>query len=751
MACTNTQTQQTQQTQQVGEVSKTPRVNPRGVAFCESDLEHGGERYFDGPMTTPPEKAALSRELADFLIELSIALHKHAMYPEGHPSLAPAAAGVTRRAEHLFEERTTLALGVARQQLVIEGVATDAKNPLLSELAGRLHRHHLGAVTFHRGVRVTEVADVLKTLAVEAERTGQPLGLGAPEQLRAWDHVRLHPVTYERLELLQEDDQALKERGLRSAQLWVGLARAALAADALAADDTPPPATEPSMIAKAIDDHPQSAAYDQVIVGYLLQIADELKHTGDAEAVALRRRTSKLVGALQPGTLRRLIEMGGDNAQRTKFAIDATHGLAVDAVLDIVRAMADASHKTVSDPLVRMLSKLAQHAELGTAEMRPQADIALREQVRDLLEGWTLEDPNPDAYGLALHKMAAASLSHSAQLGQQAAEPLRIVQTALEAGVLGFGAWRAIERLVAERHVGDLVELLAGPPGGGGGGGGGGGADIGPLWTRVTSPDVMRQLASVEPPDFTTLDRVLPRLPLDAFEPLLDVLGASESRTTRRGLLDRLTHAPRELGPVIATRLAHEIPWYVTRNLLLILDGLPALPDGFRAATFIGHHDARVRREAFKVALKLPAERERALLGALRDTDPRTARLGLTAALEDCPASALLVVAELANDAGTASELRVLAIKVLGRVRNTAALAALLQLVDGGTNWLGRQKLAARSLELVAALMALAAGWRNDVRAAALLALAGASNDPDVRSAASSIPRTTAAIGVIKR
>jgi len=88
-------------------------------------------------------------------------------------------------------------------------------------------------VTFHRGLRITEVVDVLKTLAVEAERTGQPLGLGSPEQLRAWDHVRLHPVTYERLELLQEDDQAAlsadgkgaRERGLRGAQLWVGLAR----------------------------------------------------------------------------------------------------------------------------------------------------------------------------------------------------------------------------------------------------------------------------------------------------------------------------------------------------------------------------------------------------------------------------------------------------------------------------------------------------------------------------------------------
>src|SRR5436190_3738540 len=358
----------------------------------------------------PSEKAALSRELADFLIEFSIALHKHSMYPEGHPSLAPAATSVTRRAEHLFENRTTLALGVARQQLVIEGVATDPKNPLLAELASRLHRHHLGAVTFHRGLRVTEVVDVLRILAIDADRSGEPLGLGPAERLRAWEHVRLHPVTYEKLELLEEEgqapaeDKAGKERGVRAAQLWLGLARAALSAEAL---DTPP--SEPAVIAKAIDEHPKSAAYDQVIVGYLLQIADELKNVGGAEAVALRRRTSKLVGALQPGTLRRLIEMGGDNAQRTKFAIDATHGLAVDAVLEIVRAMADASHKTVSDPLVRMLSKLAQHAEQGAADARLQADESLREQVRDLLTGWTLEDPNPDAYGQALQRMTPGS------------------------------------------------------------------------------------------------------------------------------------------------------------------------------------------------------------------------------------------------------------------------------------------------------------------------------------------------------
>src|SRR5260370_16872071 len=107
-------------------------------------------------MIGTPERAALSRELADFLIELSIALHKHAMYPEGHPSLAPAAAGVARRAEHLFEGRSTLALGVARQQLVIEGVPTDPTNPLLPHPADPLHPPHLAPPPSRPPLRLPE-------------------------------------------------------------------------------------------------------------------------------------------------------------------------------------------------------------------------------------------------------------------------------------------------------------------------------------------------------------------------------------------------------------------------------------------------------------------------------------------------------------------------------------------------------------------------------------------------------------------
>jgi hypothetical protein len=170
------------------------------------------------------------------------------------------------------------------------------------------------------------------------------------------------------------------------------------------------------------------------------------------------------------------------------------------------------------------------------------------------------------------------------------------------------------------------------------------------------------------------------------------------------------------------------------------------LPDGFSTGRFMGHEDVRVRREALKLALKIPAERDQALLDALPDPDPRMSRVALTAALENCPPAALSPVTRIAQDASVASEIRVLAIKVLGRAGGAAALAALLPLVDGGTSWLGRPRLAPRSLEMLAALMALAARWRNDREAAPLIALAAESTDPDIRNAVSGTPRATAAV-----
>src|SRR5256885_3736453 len=63
-----------------------------------------------------PTVATLSRELADFLVELSITLNKHAIYPQSHPLLDVAVDGVATRLAALFVgNRDSLSIGVARR------------------------------------------------------------------------------------------------------------------------------------------------------------------------------------------------------------------------------------------------------------------------------------------------------------------------------------------------------------------------------------------------------------------------------------------------------------------------------------------------------------------------------------------------------------------------------------------------------------------------------------------------------------
>ena len=158
------------------------------------------------------------------------------MYPPGHPSQEESAGGVVQRLAILLADRPTVSIGIARRQLVIEGVATDPRHPVLRSLAEKFHKQHLGAVVFHRGVSAAELAEMMRTVAREPE-DGRPLGLGDPERLKAWQGVKLFALTYDQLQLAggtEEDSEASeedRERRTRSALLWIGLARAALATE----------------------------------------------------------------------------------------------------------------------------------------------------------------------------------------------------------------------------------------------------------------------------------------------------------------------------------------------------------------------------------------------------------------------------------------------------------------------------------------------------------------------------------------
>ena len=677
------------------------------------------------------ERVSLSRDLSEFLVELSIALHRHSMYPSGHPALVPAIESVTRRAEKLLQDRPQIAFGVARRQLIIDGMTTDPEQPVLRRLADGLHRHHIGAISIMRGIESQELGEALHTLSAEPDRDG-PIGL--QKAVATWPHVKIHPLTFDGLALAGDTPGGAtgqdSEQASHGVELWIGLARAALASDG---KESTPVSSEPSDVARAIDQNSGRAeAYDQVIVGYLLQIARELKTATGETAEELKRRTSRLIASLKPGTLRRLVAMGGNQGQREQFVLDATHGMAVDAVLEIVKASADASGQTISHGLVRMLTKLATHAERGTEHTRPRADIELREQVGRLLEDWRLEDPNPEAYGRVLEHLATAVQTDAPRPEWAVAsepDPLRLVQMSLEAGAFGPLTDRAIDQAINAGQLSGLLELIATPPEGGHAG-----AEM--ILARLIRPENLKGMFTGERVDMAALDHLLPRLSVEGYEPLLEALGASPSRMVRRRLLDLLGRTQVDISPLVIARLTDE-RWYVQRNMLMLLSRSRHVPATFSAAPWTKHPDARVRSEALRLQLTLPHERNAGILASLTDRDARIVHVGLTAIGDACPPPLIEYVIDVALASDVGEDSRLLAVNSLARLRSDTVLEAFLEMSDGGRSFLRRLRLPPKTPVLVAVIRALSLTWSDNRRAAAVLAAAARSSDPELRRAAS--------------
>lgn len=672
----------------------------------------------------PPrsESAVLEHRLSRFLVDLSIALHRFAMYPPGHPSLADALETLGRGAEALLLEHPKIAVGVARDRLVIEGVVTDARHALLSALADRLHRHLLSALTIRRGVTMRELGDVVRAIASDPSGDAGPLGRGAANLASAWPHVSLYPLSAGGLEMIEETESEAAPAD-RSAELWVGLARAALGREVPDSSG----GVEPAAVARAIDEHQPVEAYDQVIVGYLQQIAEEVRTAQAPDTVELRRRVSALVSAMHPDTLRRLLAMGGDALRRRTFVRAASAGMSAGAVVDLVKAAAEASAETLSNGLVRLLSKLAAHADAGAPTVQPLADSALRLQVEQLTAGWDLADPNPADYADVLQRIAESSspVPRRPAASRDAADPLRILQICLELEEEAPALWRALDALVDGGDAVLAIDLLQ-PAGAGGG--------LGRrAWDRMVSADTVRRLLARVPPAFTPVDALLPHLHGDALAPLFDLLLDSDDRHVRRAAFDRLRRTGADGAAQALARSADE-RWYVQRNLLALLAEIEQLPASCDPRPWLTHDDARVRREALRVALRLPAIRDAAVGVALHDGDERVLRVAVNAASERPCRGAAAQLLVLAAQEALADDLRALAIQALVRAsRSEETLQLLLQLATRTTRrlrWPARDSASRTSL---AALGALAACWPQNAKAAAIVRRAAAAAERDAR------------------
>jgi hypothetical protein len=548
-----------------------------------------------------------------------------------------------------------------------------------------------------------------------------------PEVLSRWKNARLFPLTFDQLELVDDgldatvEGEDAREARTRAAQLWIGLARAALAREAT----SELPSTDPDAVARAIDAHKDDSAYDQIVVGYMLQIADELNTDERSTSSPLRDRVSKLVRRMEPRTLQRLLAMGGDSAQRFQFAINASNGLAVDAVIDVVRAAADVSGQTISSSLVRMLNKLAAHAERPVGGMvQTRSESELRDQVRRLITSWDLADPNPDDYTAALDSIARHTATHDGENSGDA-DPERMLQLALEVSTIGPHTERIFSQLLAHPDVTPLLDMLDAAPEG---------ETRDQLIGRVVTVERLTDIVHATAPNTRLAERLALRLGAVAVDPIIDLLQDEEERL-HGWACDTLVRLAEVSGPRVVERLM-DAPVHAQRQMLHIIDRLGEWPADFSPEPFTASPDAGVRREAVKLMLRRDELRDSAIVVGLDDQDERTIGIALAAALKRCPLPAVPILMRRVESATLSAELRARGIRALAASGSLDAMRWIAQR-SIKKHWLLRTPvLREKSPQLISSIAGLATHWSSAPEAVEVLALVAKSKDADLRSAA---------------
>jgi hypothetical protein len=677
-----------------------------------------------------------------FLTQLSSALNKARAYPAGHPVLVAATETLIRHLFLLLAEKPVLTIAVGRDRLLIEGHETDPRHTVVRELAERLHRHQIAALQLRSGIEARELADLLRAFASDGWRTGAPLGLERQEQLaEQWPHVVVEPLPLDMLEL--DDQVAQRQARSPGVEFWRGLVQTAL----LDAESGELP--DGAAVAGAIRLRRHDAGYCRAIVEWLIQADDQggwggggMGQEGGVEFA--RRRVAELLAALDPETLQHLLAVGASPAQRRELVVRSARMLPIPAVLELLRAAAASSGRQVSPPVLQVLAKLAGHSSGGAGPAVPAADEVVRNTVRQLVTTWDpaaeASQPQRQLLELLMGPEAVEPAGGGSEIGtgiggvaksggKASAGALRIARLGVEVGASGRALAYALAVL---RDAGDLDTLLDLAERGEQAG-----RRVEEVWAVLSDPAFLRARILDENADLERVGRVLERVGEAAAEPLLDALEAAQSAPRRKWVLKQLERLVSVVGPTLVERLGGK-PWFVVRNLLLLIASLPEPPAGFSALPYLSHENARVRREAFKLLVADPATRATAIVQAARDPDPGVALLALGAAAEDCPAELPGRLLEHLRDTYRDADLRIAAIRLLGRQASPAVRKWLIQRVQRGRRWVPflRRKLADPSPEMLAALRVLAASYGRDPEAQEVLRRARRSRDAEVRAAA---------------
>lgn len=640
--------------------------------------------------TIPPDVGLALRDLNN-------ALGKATMYPAGHGMVQRAAAQLTDRLAAVLETRGELLIGITPRGMLLDGTAAEPLPAALRDLASRLHRKNVGTMHLHEGITADEVVEFLGALA--AGDADEAIGR---EGLRL-THVRVEPLVYDVVGFAEQEAAG----GEVDDAFWVRLIEAVFGRQFLEGETLPTPAE----VAAAIEEGAgTSAEQARRLYQALASFSTALAGRADRTAGNARRRFGEVLGALSRSASSNVLLAAPTTGARRRFLRETLEQVPPALLLQLLESVAEADGAPLSPHLRWMLGKLAGNETGPRGEAAPSARSggAFSSQVLGLIEHW--DGARGDA---------AAALDPRMEV-----DGLRTVALGLAVGSAGPAVLEAAEQEVAAGRLGELLAMIdrhQDHP-----------DTARAIAQSVLNPELLPELLAAREPDWTLIGRIAQHATDEALPVLVDALADAESRSVRRRLLDLLGALGSGIEPALLARLPGA-PWYLARNLLLVLGQLPPLANTAPVEELLSHEEPRVQQEALKLLVRHPAMQERAISLALESNEPHLIRIALAALGNECPPKVVGSLLGLLVDGD--DDMRLQVIRLVANSPSPLVVGPLLALVRARGGLLRRWRLLPTSPVMLAALVVLGSRWGRHRQVMLAMQQAARSDDPAVKEA----------------
>ncbi len=560
--------------------------------------------------------------LSDAVIELNISRRSVGLYPREHPIARESIEKAFGFLKKLFDLRSSITIGVAKDTLVVDEYTLERRNPVFREFAVSIHGKGTAAITFYSGLEMEELFGFNELITAKHTPTGQALAELA--QKNGLKHIVLTPLDISKFgfvegELRQDGDET---------KLWeeyiYGLLEGRLAdSDAEGVLLNVAPEDIADLINNQIADDTPEVTYDRVITSYLRKKEDSGINS------ELFTRFISMVQNLSPEIKRQFLKRAFSGPSMDAGEAGRLFGELGQDDIEKVMAMFSEHSSLIPNSLRNLIDKLSTAKKgVGFFDLIVNKkglvdDVEIDERITGLFSSDHFKTFVTDEYQAELERMLSGFEGRKSPILEQVRDEFRdeIVDRAasevmlelLEVDTTGRDEYLALLTRLSEMsgdflETGRFLEV----------------SDIyNTLYAHALAGKYRAEAAGMLEFSFHSKDaiarmidafklwgrfgregvaRLAGALKLHLADPLLDALAEEKDPSIRKFYLSVLTGFRSETLPE-AVRKLNDGRWYVVRNMIYLIRECGGVKYANEIRPFAKHADKRISIEAVKTLL----------------------------------------------------------------------------------------------------------------------------------------------------